>query len=380
MKNNFQLELNDQNYFFSETNLPHVEKWIRIHFRCAVGLAVILFIMEIVGLYVFPKVNFMLVSEWEYVRKYIVMPSIINLFFCGQAFIVRKFSNDPWKKACNVSLLYVVIVSTVYTVHMQFPSISMGFCAPILLSIIYGNRKITSITFAFSLLSKFISDIFITWDTSQKLHRLTTTSDYVDFVISLISICLVYGISLVIIKVELEKEKITIQNRQENLSLQHKTMTDPLTGIWNRAGLRLAFDQMEQDTSGKEYILCMIDMDRFKQINDTYGHASGDRYLKDLAHILNNIPNSDAFRFGGDEFCILFSGCLREDVYRECLTIQERFASSPSCLEIQNMSISIGIAVYYNNLSPSEFFHRADEALYAAKRNRGSILFFDERF
>lgn len=182
---------------------------------------------------------------------------------------------------------------------------------------------------------------------------------------------------IIIIRIERKKHEISIERQKKNVVLYQETMTDALTGIMNRNGLRIAFDGMIEDDTERVYTLVMMDMDNFKDINDTYGHSVGDEYIKTVGQVISDLPNSNAFRFGGDEFCLLFHD-MDVDEIKECLLqVHEDFQNSEVCKRVLKRTMSFGGAVYNKIESPSELVKRADKALYKAKENRDSIVFYN---
>ena len=136
----------------------------------------------------------------------------------------------------------------------------------------------------------------------------------------------------------------------------------------------MAFQRMEEDRDSR-YFLAMMDLDDFKQLNDTYIHSRGDRYLRSLGNTLLAAATEQAvpFRFGGDEFCVLFRGCQREEVLTACRMIQEQFLKAEIHRICKPVSVSIGVAEHLVEERPSRLLERADAALYQAKQEKGSI-------
>jgi diguanylate cyclase (GGDEF)-like protein len=147
-------------------------------------------------------------------------------------------------------------------------------------------------------------------------------------------------------------------------------LTDNLTGLGNhrayQAALREGIAECERD--GRPFSLCLVDVDNFKQVNDRYGHPVGDDLLVLIGGLLSGPERAQAFRFGGDEFAVIFS--LDEmSAYREFEQIQQQLAlmdASPG----DPVTISIGIASYPAHAdSPDELQRRADGALYWSKQH-----------
>lgn len=170
------------------------------------------------------------------------------------------------------------------------------------------------------------------------------------------------------------KEDIT-ERKEMEAQLQKLASTDPLTGLFNR---RVFLERLELERAKvarlRHYstVLLMLDLDFFKRINDTFGHATGDAVLKAFAEIARN--NSRAIdvpaRLGGEEFAILLVGANKKDA----LTMAERLRRQVSEIVIDHeagpvqVTVSIGAAVLLADDSDGEaVLHRADAALYEAK-------------
>ncbi|MGE8640073.1 MAG: diguanylate cyclase domain-containing protein [Achromobacter sp.] len=149
---------------------------------------------------------------------------------------------------------------------------------------------------------------------------------------------------------------------------------DSLTGLLNRHGLFQALDQAVADARPglREFAVLYLDLDGFKAVNDTYGHAAGDALLKQVSErLLALIPDGAvAARIGGDEFVLL----IRENPNREAQAVGERIVhsvSQPYDLEQENpISIggSVGIALIpRHGADTAAVLHAADRALYLAK-------------
>jgi len=159
--------------------------------------------------------------------------------------------------------------------------------------------------------------------------------------------------------------------------LKRTGLTDNLTGLANRR----AFDeQLEAEfdvarTRGRELALLVIDIDHFKRLNDTRGHAEGDRALRRLAAILRSpVREPDVcFRYGGEEFVVLMPGANAESALVLAEQLRERVAAETA--NDHALTISVGIAALGDRRAASaeDLFREADAALYAAKtagRNR----------
>jgi diguanylate cyclase (GGDEF)-like protein len=154
--------------------------------------------------------------------------------------------------------------------------------------------------------------------------------------------------------------------------IQQQALTDALTGCYNRRSFEMQLDKemMMAKRTGQPLSLLMLDLDRFKHLNDTAGHDAGDEALRQLAtsfrEELRGIDS--AARFGGDEFALILPQALIEGA----LVVAERVRANIERIYIPdfgNLTASIGIASFpAHAASRIELFRAADDALYAAKR------------
>ncbi len=149
------------------------------------------------------------------------------------------------------------------------------------------------------------------------------------------------------------------------------SVTDPLTELYNRREFdeRLQ-NEIKRAKRTKSHIVVMeIDLDKFKQVNDTFGHAEGDRLLKAFAHTLKeSVRQSDIlFRIGGDEFTVILPETNLHDAMEVANRIQKKTSSIKLKIDFKP-SVSIGLAQYEGE-NFHEFFDKVDKALYKAKNN-----------
>ena len=154
-------------------------------------------------------------------------------------------------------------------------------------------------------------------------------------------------------------------------NLREETIRDPLTGLYNRRflGDYLPRELIRARRERGRVALIMIDLDRFKQVNDTAGHAAGDLVLMEIATLLKrHIRGSDiACRYGGEEFTLVLPKATPESAHRKaeaiCSAIRE---DRDKLLEV---TASLGVAFFPDHAADAESLLRAaDEALYEAKR------------
>lgn len=166
---------------------------------------------------------------------------------------------------------------------------------------------------------------------------------------------------------------IDCQKKQTD-SLIEKAQTDSLTGLYNRRAIREQIELHLQQKSNDLCALFLLDIDHFKQINDTFGHVAGDRSLILLSRQLKKLYQKEPLigRIGGDEFVLFFSDLHSPDDAARYANTVRNILNQDFVVEGKPypITVSIGITIYQNSsyLSFEELYRQADQALYEAKK------------
>jgi diguanylate cyclase (GGDEF)-like protein len=176
----------------------------------------------------------------------------------------------------------------------------------------------------------------------------------------------------------LRERALLTQQRQLENQLRELTITDELTKLHNMRHLYVQL-QLEMDRASRyenPLSLLLLDVDRFKQYNDTYGHLEGDKILMELSKVIREcLRKSDtAYRYGGDEFMVILPQTLGNEARNVAERIRARFPAEYSRREPDRIdtTLSIGVVEYQPREDLSEFVKRADQAMYKAKRQGGN--------
>lgn len=185
---------------------------------------------------------------------------------------------------------------------------------------------------------------------------------------------LVDGAVLVVLLAPLIYRLIIVPMRRNNLSLWTMANTDPLTCAYNRMYLMDVLNREFSRAKRMDHVfsLLMIDIDRFKTINDTYGHPAGDKVLVEVSELFASEARDydTVSRYGGEEFVILLPATAEDDAF----TIAERLRLKAQSITFAErglqVTISIGVVTYDNDTygSVEEMLHAVDQYLYQAKR------------
>lgn len=172
-------------------------------------------------------------------------------------------------------------------------------------------------------------------------------------------------------KLESEAEELKLSLLQAH----EEALIDVLTGVANRRAfderIRLEFERWKRNK--EPLVLAVLDIDRFKKINDTYGHSVGDKVLCTISQLINKqVRNSDFFgRVGGEEFAVIFTG---SDVDNAIKRLNQFRTSVEDCKfgyqgKRLTITLSAGCALFADEDTPDSVYKRADQALYRAKES-----------
>lgn len=164
--------------------------------------------------------------------------------------------------------------------------------------------------------------------------------------------------------------------KRKNDVLREKASMDLFTGIYHKQSAITSVEKILSQQKDKTHALIVLDIDKFKEYNDIYGHYEGDKAIRALADLMKkNFRSTDILgRFGGDEFMILMTDIL--DMAQLCDKLQPvvEFHSSA-----HSLTTSIGVAVYPQDAATFEdLFKKADKALYYSKAKKATISFFSQ--
>ncbi len=166
---------------------------------------------------------------------------------------------------------------------------------------------------------------------------------------------------------------------EANTRLAQLAVTDGLTGLYNHRHLheRLALEVERSQRSGLPLSLLMLDVDHFKQFNDSYGHPAGDEVLRQVARVLNDTrrANDVVARYGGEEFAVILVDTAKFTAAKVAERVRERIAAhdfadaATKASKGTTITVSLGVATFPDDGGDAEALVRAaDTALYAAKR------------
>ena len=188
-------------------------------------------------------------------------------------------------------------------------------------------------------------------------------------------------------KVASTLERKSLREREEQLlsELHRQAITDEMTGVPNR---RYVFEQLERSfddiekNSKEHFATAIFDIDHFKNVNDTYGHAAGDEIIKKVCNLATSIIKSPNIfgRIGGEEFLAIIFNDSENHLQQICEKIRTSVEKEETLFDNQKISVTLSGGVCFSNESSSvsDLVNKADERLYLAKKNGRNKFYLKE--
>lgn len=291
------------------------------------------------------------------------MTCYVALLVCSLISIIFVFNNFNKTEISigTVRMLYFYcLFMTVWSCCISLIDIYGGHTPIVFMSVVMGTSALAFLNpILYSTIVTILSGVLILFINMYGNIKLLSSGYILNFVFFII---FTFFISF-------RKSK---QNKVDYLvtkKLQSLSYRDQLTGIKNRYALHNDLSNLNND-----FYFGIFDFDRFKKINDTYGHNFGDECLKTLAVLLNDNFVDSSYRYGGDEF-IVVTNKEKESILEICNNINSLLEKKYPGKDIH---ISGGLYHIRSDESYEVFFKSADAALYKAKETRdGSIIFFN---
>ena len=314
-----------------------------------------------------------------YMLEYIFIPmaiQIITLVVCYFMIKADNISNEK-KNYVVIGLIFVSIGVISFTYYSILPLIMLPSLT-IVATALFADQSLTVWSGVAVAILTAIDMVRYHFEYTDRVAGLNWVGALSIFLLLIILLC----VMVVIVNTHTKALMSSIMgsyNRQ--VTLMSELMIDPMTGLYNRRSfedsLEKEIESVEQ-TGAKSYVT-IFDIDHFKDVNDTYGHSNGDIVIKALCKMMKEKSKDMglAFRYGGEEFVILFHDVELSTVMNVVEDIRTEFRCYYfHFMNKDGITCSCGVAEYIKGESSKAWFNRADSALYQAKesgRNRTVI-------
>ena len=323
-------------------------------------------IFEIIGYIILIKSG---IEEFSISNSYlwfaVILPIVINL---TTHLVARHIVNKPnvSRRTKNSTIIIAALITSyvVSIIHKEYLVTSSAFVFPMILSSMFNNKKLLNTSFLASLLILFCVRIAFIVDDS-----LTLTTN-----LNLLVLC---GFSFIayicgIVSINFSKNNFaTIKSQaKQNLQLIEHLSRDSMTGLYNHKSFYSQLDEKINSIENNEPLcVAVIDVDDFKNINDTYGHYCGDTVLIYLADLIKSQCTTigTAYRYGGEEFAIIFTGLSSTKACHIVENMLCDFRNHIFHFAQQSITFSAGIAEYKSGDTADMLFEKSDKTLYTAK-------------
>lgn len=304
----------------------------------------------------------------------VLVPALIQI---PPMFYIRHLINKKkvsWLTGCRLIICeFFMIISIISMLHAYLVSVLVMPAMPMILAAVIADKKMLKGLFYSSLVVFFISGviIFVFYNELDFVFRVTSVF------VNLVMIIMLYRLSKELLRSQASQVSFMNHNYKKQRALSEELQLEPLTQLYNRRALADTVEKlMKIANNGKDVLaLAFLDLDNFKKINDSLGHAAGDAVLISLAEIIVKTlgTNRNAFRYGGDEFVIIFRNKEIQEIVSSVEKIMKDFNACgfdylPADQNLV-MSMSVGISVYKNEWNSKQWFKSADNAAYKAKQN-----------
>lgn len=321
----------------------------------------------------------------DFLQSYILIRVVLPVFLNTGAsvfFTIVFFSKKASERFRNyVSVFTVLLISTtVACVHLYYTFLLFALTLPLFLCTIFGSRPILKTISVSSIASYILASIFYYMEHTENTveHR----------IMSIFCLWALFAAGVLISKALVNSQAKQIEFISENYNQQLKLIEElkiePMTGLYNKICLEECLKSyVRKHGQGiMNPTACIIDIDFFKNINDTYGHAEGDEVLLNLSSIIKKRMGGirHAFRFGGEEFVVVWENSDPVEVGETVRNIKNDFCETEyDFAPEQRFSFSAGICALYDGMDSVSWFKCVDETLYKAKQDGRNRIYVYEK-
>lgn len=342
-------------------------KWRVLIFKADIVSVLAVFIIEIIMFFFLRSHDLIFQTVSVYLARFLILPTIINITLLTIAIICNeRYKDRPYLLNYVPIVLMSCLCIVVSCTHYVFTVTMAVYIIPVFVTVIFSNRKMTRLITLIG-----VGGIVITVLVDVLLSQSEDAYLIPEAIVALCILLTAHKFSQILIGYHKAKNDALAKGYQEQLRMKELLNYDQKTGIYGSTAFNNCLIGAINKGWTDNLALAFVDIDDFKYVNDSYGHAAGDEVLVRLAAIIKEICGDSQLpgRFGGDEFAILLTGESIE-VYCSLLTeIQKAFRQQIYDFSEQRITVSIGLARLQEGWDAEMILQKADEAMYQSKKN-----------
>ena len=342
-------------------------KWCKAIFASNLIFATVIFLMELIMCLVFEIQGLREQPFGEFIFWYMFLPTALNVIILSIGYVAMQILHVRQELMNHVPLIQLTLICFVLAmIHRVLFVTFTTFCFPVFISVIFHDRKLTRRITALSLVCLTVIQFV-----GPKINEIDAKYFFSSYLIAAAIVLSANILCDILMQYEHQKDRKMEMLNRSRMEIMDQLKYDQKTGLHGhtsfQTGLKKLVDEAELR---KRPAVAVLDIDDFKKVNDTYGHVKGDMVILELARIMREACGDKytAARFGGEEFAILFQNGTMDDYIRTVEKIRQEMESVSFDFRNEPVTVSAGIAIWKRGWGTTEFFDRADEALYISKR------------
>lgn len=306
---------------------------------------------------------------WGYLMERIIVPTLTQLAIIGTNEILyyRSMEKPEWAVLSGTLIAAALMIGN-QGLHLEYILV-----LPILVSLFFFRKRLLYLAFVSNLLI-----FFFIYNGFPEFRTIMTPYDLCTFFAIMLGI-LYIALQIIAQGKQMIADFMRMVTSEQDLVVKNAVMErlakiDALTDLYNHKTMHEYLEQLieQSNNNAMPLQLAIMDIDNFKSVNDTYGHAVGDVVLSRVAQAVKDAlsQNEIIARYGGEEFVVIFPGKTLFEAYQEMEQTRELICSiAHDEMKGNRISVSIGVAEHVRGKSSSTLFEEADACLYYAKKH-----------
>ena len=346
-----------------------LKSYVRLLLVCVLAMAAGELIFDIFKVIVG---DFAIGNFFGFLARKILLPFVLNIIIWTVTYNLIDSPNIEWKYKPLITFASLEAVSLVAVInHKDYPILWAAFSAAVMMSAIFGEKKYVRVALEIGFLCTLIA--FGVKALFGDNADVDVPYYFIHLYVAIFLLVVSYFISLLILQFVMGNSAKIEEQLETQQNLTDRVKVDAMTGLINHTAFYSELDKMIRlsDKEGFPVSISVVDIDNFKSVNDTYGHANGDQVIIKLSEIMKEVCEGHIVcRYGGEEFSVIFKNCKKKEAVALMEQVLEQFRNTVFEWCPHPISFSCGVCQHYDiRVTAEDLFMQADKYLYRAKRN-----------